>query len=154
MAKEIERKFVIVNDAWKSDVINAFKIRQGYLNTDHERTVRVRIKNDKGYLTVKGKSEGITRLEFEYEIPFDEAAALMKLCEKNCIEKTRYEVFINNTIWEVDIFEGVNSGLEVAEVELNSHDQEFDLPNWIGEEVSMDAKYYNSNLIDTPYSKW
>ncbi len=154
MALEIERKFLIKNEYWKSFVTSKKEIRQGYLNSYYERTVRVRIKGDKGMLTIKGKNNNATRLEFEYEIPLTDARALLNLCEKPIIEKIRYIVEQNNKIWEVDIFEGENDGLKVAEVELNDENESIVLPDWIGEEVTSDTRYFNSNLIKHPFSKW
>ena len=151
---EIERKFLIKNEYWKSFVTSKKEIRQGYLNSYYERTVRVRIKGDKGMLTIKGKNNNATRLEFEYEIPLTDARALLNLCEKPIIEKIRYIVEQNNKIWEVDIFEGENDGLKVAEVELNDENESIVLPDWIGEEVTSDTRYFNSNLIKHPFSKW
>jgi len=132
----------------------AIRIKQGYLNSEKERTVRVRIKGEKGFLTVKGKTVNASRLEFEYEIPKSDALQLLKLCERPIIEKIRYEVPLNGNVWEIDEFEGINKGLIMAEVELESENQAFIRPDWIGEEVTSDIRYYNSNLIAYPFSEW
>lgn len=154
MALEIERKFLIKNSNWKQLIVSKIEIRQGYLNSYYERTVRVRIKGDKGILTIKGKTENSTRLEYEYEIPLTDARELLNLCEKPIIEKFRYIVHQNDKVWEIDIFEGDNKGLEVAEVELNDANETIELPTWIGEEVTTDVRYYNSNLIKHPFKNW
>lgn len=151
---EIERKFLVTNDTWKREVNGSTVIKQGYLNSTPERTVRIRVRGEKGYLTIKGKNESLTRKEFEYEIPLKEAEQLLELCEKPIIEKTRHLVQQGNFTWEIDVFDGYNQGLTVAEIELESEEQQFKIPNWIGKEVSNDARYYNSALIKLPYSKW
>ena len=156
MAIEIERKFWIKNKNWKV-AANAPKgtvIKQGYLSTDKERTVRVRIYGTKGILTIKGKSVGMTRAEFEYEIPIDDAIALLKLCHQPIIEKVRHKIPLDNVIWEVDEFEGVNEGLILAEVELESEEQNVNIPNWVGEEVTGDIRFYNSSLVNNPFTRW
>lgn len=153
MALEIERKFLVKEGAWRNEKGTAY--RQGYLNSTKERTVRVRIIDDKGYLTVKGISRGAVRVEYEYEIPGAEAKAMLNdLCEKPLIEKTRYKIEFKGLVWEVDEFFGENQGLIVAEVELESEDQTFVKPEWVGEEVTCDSKYFNANLIHHPYSRW
>lgn len=154
MGLEIERKFLIKNDNWKREGLESHKIAQGYLNSNPERTVRVRIQDDKGIITIKGKVEGLTRLEFEYEIPYDEAVEMMALCEGAIISKTRYKIKQDNLIWEIDEFIGDNDGLLVAEIELIDENQTFDKPDWLGEEVSTDVKYYNSSLSTNPYKNW
>jgi len=154
MGLEIERKFLIKNDDWKEKSDSGQIIKQGYLNLDVERTVRVRIINGKGVLTIKGKTVKTTRLEFEYEIPLEEAKEILKLSEKSIIEKTRYEIPDNGKIWEIDIFEGENKGLEIAEIELSNEDEEIVIPKWIGKEVSEDSRYYNSSLIKNPFKNW
>jgi len=146
MGKEIERKFLLKNNDWKSQVVKTHTIQQGYLSTDPERTVRIRIKDDNGILTIKGKNEGITRLEFEYSIPLKDAKELIKMCGKPLIEKTRNIIVLKNHTWEIDEFSGIHKGLILAEIELKSEDIEFHIPNWIGKEVSHDPRYYNSNL--------
>ena len=153
MALEIERKFLVKDDTWRSEKGTLY--RQGYLNSAKERTVRVRIIDDKGYLTVKGISRGAVRAEYEYEIPVAEAEAMLDdLCEKPLIEKMRCKIESKGFVWEVDEFFGENQGLLVAEVELESEDQTFVKPEWVGEEVTGDTKYFNANLIHHPYSKW
>ena len=154
MGIEIERKFLLANTDWESLVSKKIQIRQGYLNSDSERTVRVRITNDDAFLTIKSKSENISRAEFEYKIPLDEASELLLLCEKPLIEKTRNIVFIENHIWEIDVFEGDNKRLTLAEIELKSENENFSKPNWVGKEVSDDNRYYNSNLIKNPFKAW
>ena len=153
MAREIERKFLVDKDIFKPTGEGEY-IAQGYLSSTPERTVRVRIKNQRGYLTVKGKNDGISRSEFEYKIPKSDAEELLKLCEPSIIVKRRYIVNVNGSIWEVDVFEGDNAGLIVAEIELQSEDEYFVKPDWLGAEVSFDAKYYNSNLSKNPYRLW
>ncbi len=153
MALEIERKFLVKEGARRNE--KGTKYRQGYLNSDKERTVRVRIIDDKGYLTVKGISRGAVRVEYEYEIPKTEAEAMLDdLCEKPLIEKIRCKIEYKGLIWEVDEFFGENQGLLVAEVELESEDQIFAKPEWIGKEVTEDPKYFNANLIHHPYRNW
>jgi len=154
MAQEIERKFLITGEAWR-ELATGTAYRQGYLSTVKERTVRVRTIDDKGFLTIKGITVGATRAEYEYEIPASEANEMLdELCEQPIIEKNRYKVPLDDLIWEIDEFNGVNAGLIVAEVELESEDQEFTKPEWIGEEVSNDPRYFNSNLIANPYTTW
>jgi len=153
MALEIERKFLVKEGAWRNEKGTAY--RQGYLSSAKERTVRVRIIDTNGYLTVKGISRGAVRVEYEYEIPRAEAEAMLNdLCEKPLIEKMRYKIEFNGFVWEVDEFFGENQGLVVAEVELESEDQIFVKPEWVGEEVTGDPKYFNANLIHHPYSRW
>ena len=154
MGVEIERKFLVKNETWRSNVVESYFIRQGYLNSDPERTVRIRIKNEKGILTIKGKNDNFTRKEFEYEIPYTEACQLIELCQKPIIEKTRYLYYFRGLTWEIDVFDGDNSGLIIAEVELDNENQVIDLPDWVGEEVSSDIRYYNSSLINHPYCEW
>lgn len=152
MAVEIERKF-LVREGWQPQH-EGVRIAQGYLSSVPERTVRVRIKGKKGYLTVKGRNEGIRRAEFEYEIPAADAEAMLKLCEQPPVEKTRYlEAYAGHT-WEIDIFAGVNAGLRVAEIELPAEDTAFRKPDWAGREVSGDSRYYNSSLSHHPYQEW
>lgn len=154
MPKEIERKFLTTSDHWKDNVARTITIKQGYLNADPQRTVRVRIAGEKGYLTIKGLPVGITRPEFEYEIPAEEALSLIKLCEQPVIEKTRYIVVEYGKTWEVDVFAGANEGLIVAELELDEESEEFILPAWAGREVSTDSRYFNSSLIMFPFKEW
>ena len=154
MGKEIERKFLIGNDSWREGA-SGTTYRQGYLSTVKERTVRVRIINEKGFLTIKGITIGVTRMEFEYEIPASEATEMLdELCKNPIIEKTRYKISHAGLTWEVDEFAGVNQGLIVAEVELKNEDQTIVLPLWVGEEVSGDPRYFNTNLIANPYTTW
>jgi CYTH domain-containing protein len=154
MGKEIERKFLIKSDSWRS-LAKGKRVRQGYLNRNKERVVRIRTIDDKGFLTIKGKTTGATRAEFEYDIPAAEAEAMLDhLCERPLIEKNRYKIEFGGLIWEVDEFLGENQGLIVAEVELESEDQAFENPAWIGEEVTGDPRHFNSNLVQHPYTRW
>lgn len=153
---EIERKFLVTSNAFKTDAFSQNKIAQGYLSSVPERTVRVRIKGDKGFVTVKGISSdsGMSRFEWEKEIPVDEAENLLKLCEKGIIDKIRFNVTIGNHTFEVDEFHGENEGLIIAEIELNSENEAFEKPNWLGEEVTNDKRYYNSYLSNHPFKNW
>ena len=154
MAKEVERKFLVNSDAWRS-LAKGATYRQGYLNSAKERTVRVRTTDDKGYLTIKGITVGATRAEYEYEIPYDEGKAMLdSLAEKPLIEKRRYKIPAGDLTWEIDEFLGDNTGLIVAEVELKSEDQAFTRPVWLGDEVTGDPRYYNANLIKNPFTCW
>ena len=154
MATEIERKFKVLTDEYK-DLAKPFNCKQGYIHIGDDPIVRIRIIGEKAYLTMKGKNKGISRLEFEYEIPISDADQLLtNFCMKPFIEKNRYIISLNETVWEVDEFLGENLGLTIAEVELLSEDSNFYKPNWIGEEVSNDTKYYNYKLVNHPYSKW
>ena len=154
MGTEIERKFLVADDRWR-DGAEGIHFRQGYLSTAEERNVRVRIRGDRALLTVKGRGEGLVRLEFEYEIPLADARQLLdELCERPLIEKVRYRVPFGGLTWEVDEFEGDNAGLIVAEVELEDEAQEIELPPWVGEEVSADPRYLNANLVRRPYGSW
>lgn len=154
MAKEIERKFLLAGEDWRALGI-ASRYRQGYLSTVRERTVRVRTIEGKGFLTVKGVTVGVTRNEYEYEIPGADADEMLdSLCETPIIEKNRYKIPLGGVTWEVDEFLGVNDGLIVAEVELQSEDQSFPKPEWIGEEVTDDSRYFNANLVARPFSTW
>ncbi len=153
---EIERKFLVKSERFKDDAFNSYTIKQGFLNSHPERTVRIRLKNDSGYITVKGKSsdDGLSRFEWEQHIPKQEAEALLALCEDGIIHKIRYEVKLGDYIYEVDEFFGDNQGLIIAEIELNSENEAFETPNWLGEEVTGNIKYYNSQLSKQPYTKW
>lgn len=155
MALEIERKFLVKGD-FKSHAYGHEEIMQGYLSSVPERTVRVRTKGDKAYLTIKGigNESGTSRYEWEKEIPVDEARELIKLCEPGVIDKMRYYVKSGKHTFEVDEFSGENKGLIIAEIELNSEDEEFDKPDWLGEEVTGDQRYYNASLTKKPYTKW
>ena len=153
MAKEIEHKFLVKMDVWKP--ANAgVTLRQGYLSSVKERVVRVRTANDNAFLTIKGITTGMTRLEFEYPIPRTDADALLELCEKPLVEKTRYKEVIGGFTWEIDVFHGDNDGLVVAEVEVPSEATKFEMPPWAGIEVSSDPRYFNSNLAVNPYQNW
>ncbi len=153
---EIERKFLVNSDDFKKDAFKQTRIIQGFLSTNPKRTVRVRIKGETGFLTVKGKSNnsGLSRFEWEKEISKVEAESLLKLCKKGIIDKIRYEVKVGNHIFEVDDFFGENEGLIIAEVELNTETEIFTKPTWLGEEVTGKVKYYNSNLSKKPYNTW
>lgn len=154
MGVEIERKFLLTGTAWKQ-LAPGTSYRQGYLNSTKERTVRVRTIDDKGFLTIKGISVGATRVEYEYEIPVADAQNLLDdLCEKPIIEKNRYKIAYGGFVWEVDEFFGENEGLVVAEIELESEDQAFEKPEWVGDEVTGDPRYFNSNLINNPFRQW
>ena len=152
MATEIEKKFLLKEGVRPSGT--AMKCCQGFLSRAKERTVRVRTVNDKGYLTIKGIAVGASRPEFEYEIPYQDALELLDICEKPLIEKNRYRVEEGGVVWEIDEFFAENKGLIIAELELESENQEFEKPDWVGEEVTGDPRYYNANLIKNPYTKW
>jgi adenylate cyclase len=153
---EIERKFLVTSEAFKQEAFKQTRIVQGFLNTHPERTVRVRIKGDQGFLTVKGISNkaGTIRTEWESAISVADAEALLLLCEPGAIEKTRYEIKAGNHTFEVDVFSGENKGLIVAEVELKSEDEVFEKPSWLGKEVTGDLRYYNSQLSLNPFKNW
>ena len=154
MGKEIERKFLLTSDAWRG-LADGTMYRQGYLNSAKERTVRIRTVGSIAFLTIKGLTVGATRSEYEYEIPFDECNAMLDtLAEKPLIEKKRYKISRGGLTWEIDEFFGDNQGLIVAEVELTSEGQAFDKPEWVGEEVTGDPRYFNANLIKLPFTKW
>lgn len=152
MAMEIERKF-LVKDSWQPQG-EGLRIAQGYLSTVPERTVRVRLKGEKGYLTIKGKNQGISRAEFEYEIPRQDAEAMLALAEQPILSKIRYLERHGDDLWEIDVFAGENEGLVVAEIELAAEQADFSRPAWLGQEVSGDVRYYNANLIKNPFSLW
>jgi len=153
---EIERKFLVNSEAFKAVVKSKDRIVQGFLNTHQERTVRVRIKGNTGFITVKGLSnaEGTTRFEWEKEISVSEAESLLKICEEGIIDKMRYEIPVGNHVYEVDEFFGSNVGLVIAEIELSSENETFTKPEWLGEEVTGDIRYYNSLLSKNPYTEW
>jgi adenylate cyclase len=154
MAKEIERKFLVRGNSWRSQD-GGKRYRQGYLSRVKERTVRVRTTGDKGFITIKGESVGATRSEYEYEIPLADANEMLdRLCERPLIEKTRYRVSNEGLVWEIDEFEGGNRGLIVAEVELKDETQSITLPVWVGQEVTDDPRYFNANLVANPFSQW
>lgn len=156
MPTEIERKFLVKSTSFKKEAYQKNYIKQGFLNSNKERVVRVRIKDDNGFLTIKGPSNknGTTRFEWEKEISFNEAQELFKLCERGIIEKHRYLVKSRNHTFEVDEFLGDNSGLVVAEIELISENENFIKPSWLGKEVTGEENYYNSNLSKHPFKNW
>lgn len=154
MGIEIERKFLVICNAWR-DLAVGIDYRQGYLCASGDRTVRVRIAGDKAFLTIKGKSNGISRMEFEYAIPLEDARVLLEeLCEQPIIEKKRYRINYQGFVWEVDEFFGANAGLLVAEIELAEEEQVFEKPSWVGAEVSDDRRYSNAGLVKYPFSCW
>ena len=155
MAQEIEKKFLVAGE-FKESAKKATRITQGYLSSVPERTVRVRVKGEKGYITVKGigNDSGASRFEWEKEIPVEDVRDLLKICEPGVIDKTRYLVDCDGHTFEVDEFYGDNEGLVVAEVELGDEDEAFTRPSWLGEEVTGDKKYYNSMLVKNPYKNW
>lgn len=155
MAKEIERKFLVVNDDWRASYRIGTLYRQAYLSVDPKRTVRIRTAGNKGYITIKGLRVGITAPEFEYEIPLADANEMIdNLCKFGMIEKIRYKVVFENLLWEIDEFIGENEGLIIAEVELKSESEQFVLPSWVGTEVSDNMKYTNAMLAIIPYCTW
>jgi adenylate cyclase len=153
---EIERKFLVTSDAFIALAHSKNQIAQGYLNSHPERTVRIRIKGESGFLTIKGKGDetGTTRFEWETEISLTEAKPLLALCEKGVIQKTRYEIKSGKHTFEVDVFSGENEGLIIAEIELSSADEAFEKPDWLGVEVTNDERYYNAYLSQNPYNAW
>lgn len=154
MGVEIERKYLVNGDRWR-DLAPGTLYRQGYLPTVGHTVVRVRIAGEQAFITIKGKTAGIARSEFEYEIPLDDANQLLDtLCQKPLVEKYRHKIALNGVVWEVDDFLGENQGLVMAEVELADANQSIDLPDWIGEEVSHDPRYYNANLAKHPFTRW
>lgn len=154
MGQEIERKFLVKSDAWRA-LTEGTMYRQGYLNSAKERTVRIRTVGAKAFLTIKGLTVGAKRSEYEYEIPRDECNAMLdNLAEKPLIEKKRYKIAKGGLTWEIDEFFGDNKGLIVAEVELASEEQAFEKPEWVGEEVTGDPRYFNANLIKHPFTQW
>lgn len=154
MGVEIERKFLVVSDRWRGHHSGVL-YRQGYIPTIDQRTVRIRIAGEQGYLTLKGPAEGLIRPEFEYPIPLQDAEAmLMAFCAPPLIEKRRYHIPIGDLLWEIDEFLGANAGLVLAEVELTHPDQAIALPDWIGTEVTDDSRYYNASLVRAPFSRW
>jgi adenylate cyclase len=153
---EIERKFLVKSDQFKAEAFKQNKIAQGYLSSLPQRTVRIRIKGNRGFITIKGIGQqgGMSRFEWENEIPLDEAQQLLTLCEKGKIEKTRFEIKSGSHIFEVDEFNGENEGLVIAEIELKSETDTFEKPEWLGEEVTNDERYYNAYLSNNPYKYW
>ena len=156
MKREIERKFLITSNSFKQNISSKYNIVQGYLSTDPSRSVRLRISNSKGYLTIKGRASknGLSRLEWEKELPIKEANELIALCLPNKIIKTRYKVNYKGHIFDIDIFKGMNEGLNIAEIELNSEEDTFEKPKWLGKEITGIKKYYNSQLCQNPFTKW
>ncbi|HTD29483.1 MAG TPA: CYTH domain-containing protein [Xanthomonadaceae bacterium] len=161
MGIEIERKFTVVDESWRSHVAKSARMAQGYLNDmaamrngTQKASVRVRIADDQAFLNMKSRELGHTRQEFEYEIPKADAESLLKLCVGGLIEKTRHYVTHAGFVWEIDVFEGANAGLTVAEIELPSADAVFEAPGWIGREVTDELRYYNLSLAERPYSQW
>jgi len=165
MGIEIERKFLLKNDDWKSLVLKSTAFKQGYLvsgNNSNEQnldksksSVRVRVEGDSANINIKSMTLSITRQEYEYSIPLNDALKMLdELCEQPLVEKTRHIVKYDNHKWEIDVFSGANEGLVVAEIELNNEAEKFSIPSWIGQEVSEQVKYYNVNLIHNPYSNW
>lgn len=154
MSKEIERKFLVAGE-FRQEATGSCRLVQGYISADPDRTVRVRVKGDKGFLTIKGRSseDGLSRYEWEKEIPVSEALELMNLCESGVIDKTRYLVPVGDHTYEVDVFHGANEGLVLAEIELTDEQEVFEKPSWLGEEVTGDPRYYNSMLSLHPFSK-
>ena len=151
MGVEIERKFLVVGDYPMDEGV---EMMQGYLCKDPERTIRVRLEDEKAVLTIKGAALGITRLEYEYEIPFEDARELLDLTVDGIVEKTRYYHRTDSHVWEIDVFKRHNKGLVVAEIELKDEHEGFEKPSWVGAEVSDDARYANSSLSTTPYKEW
>jgi adenylate cyclase len=155
MGLEIERKFLVVNDSWKTSVESESRLIQGYLSTESNATIRVRVKGDRAFLTIKGTTTGIKRSEYEYEIPVEDAKELLQNNTQGAvISKERYKVRCGEHLWDLDIFHGDNEGLMMAEVELSTEDEQFEMPDWAGMEVSDDARYYNANLVENPYRRW
>ena len=154
MGEEIERKFLVSGELWR-ETAEGTRYRQGFLSTEPERTVRVRVAGPRGSITVKGKNIGARRAEFEYEIPVADAERMLDtLCKRPLIEKVRYTLAIGPHTWEIDVFEGDNAGLVVAEIELSCEDEASEKPDWVGNEVTDDPRYFNSNLVANPYRTW
>jgi adenylate cyclase len=155
MGVEIERKFLLASDAWKSHVEKSYQMRQGYLSHDAQSSVRVRICDERADINIKSTRDGIYRLEYEYAIPMEDALELLEqVAHRPLVEKTRHIIHFADHCWEIDEFAGDNRGLIVAEIELSSVDENFEYPVWLGQEISTDARYYNSNLSKLPYSYW
>lgn len=152
---EIERKFLVISEGWKEDIVATRKIKQGYIMNHDGKTVRVRTMNSNGFITIKGPRKGISRAEYEYKIPFDEAEELLKkFCTHSLINKTRYSVMVHEEVWYIDVFHGDNEGLIVAECEILYENQPITIPEWAGEEISNDQRYYNSALSAKPFRFW
>ncbi|MCZ6803509.1 MAG: CYTH domain-containing protein [Proteobacteria bacterium] len=155
MATEIERKYLTVNDDWRENADARIRIIQAYMTSNDKSSIRIRIQGEQANLNIKSKTLGIERSEYEYAIPLTEAKEMLEnLCDRPFIEKTRYHVIHSNNEWEIDVFAGDNEGLIVAELELNSADEAFALPDWTGKEVSDDPRYYNICLVTHPYKNW
>jgi CYTH domain-containing protein len=155
MAREIERKFLVTNGSWRKEPLQWISIRQGYLSLTPACVIRVRAAGSDGFLTVKGKTNNAERLEYEYRIPRADADELLELlCQRPLIEKTRYKIQFRDHQWEVDEFHGVNAGLVVAEIELKDRAEKFEIPKWLGLEVTDDQRYFNSNLVNDPFLTW
>ncbi|MCU7853785.1 MAG: CYTH domain-containing protein [Candidatus Thiodiazotropha sp. (ex Monitilora ramsayi)] len=155
MGLEIERKFLVINEQWKSHVESESRLKQGYLATQSNATIRVRISEKQAMLNIKGATSGIRRSEYEYEIPLQDAQEILdNLTEDSIIDKVRYQVRCDDHIWDLDVFHGDNAGLIVAEIELSTEDENFRVPEWAGLEVSGDVKYYNASLVRKPYKYW
>ncbi|OGV46014.1 MAG: adenylate cyclase [Lentisphaerae bacterium GWF2_44_16] len=154
MAKEIERKYLLKDDSWRNSATGHL-CSQGYISTDKNCVVRIRVSKGKGYITIKGKLENISRPEYEYEIPLKDAQGFLeKFCGKTLIEKTRYALEYKGHLWEIDEFHGNNSGLILAEIELENEEEKFELPEWAGKDVTDDFRYYNSYLAEKPFTTW
>jgi adenylate cyclase len=155
MPTEIERKFLVTGDAWRAEAVRAERYAQGYLAGNERSSVRVRVADDRAWLNIKGATLGVERLEFEYAVPLDEAREMLsRLCVGHRVEKTRHFVPAGAHTWEIDVFEGDNAGLVVAEIELSQPDEAFARPEWLGAEISEDPRYYNVYLAEHPYSGW
>lgn len=155
MPLEIERKFLVDHLKWNALVKPLGKIiRQGYLTDDETKTIRVRLSDQEAFITIKGRTTGASRSEFEYAIPFDDANTMLDTLSQNEVSKTRYEILFEDKLWEVDVFNGANEGLIVAEIELESEKEKFRMPDWVTKEVTEDPRYYNSNLATTPFKIW
>ena len=155
MGVEVERKFLVVDDSWRAEVTKATRIVQGYLARTGRVTLRVRVKGEAGFVTIKGETRGISRSEFEDPIPLADARAMLDgLADGPVVDKVRHLVPVGGHTWEVDVFEGANAPVVMAEVELGDPDEPFELPSWAGQDVSDDARYYNANLAQAPYSTW
>jgi adenylate cyclase len=155
MGMEIERKFLVRGDAWRSQTMGETRLKQGYLANEANASVRVRTGGDKAYLNIKSRTLGVRRAEFEYEVPLEDAERMLEqIAIQPFIDKTRYKIRHGDHVWELDVFHGANAGLVVAEIELAAEDEVFALPDWAAEEVSEDPRYYNVNLVEHPYSSW
>lgn len=155
MGKEIERKFLLRHNGWRKYASKGLRMRQGYLNSDRLCSIRIRIAGDQAHLNIKSATLGISRIEFDYPIPLPDAEQILdQLCVRPLIQKTRYLIEHAGHVWEIDVFEGENAGLVVAEVELEDVDEAFELPDWVGGEVSEDPRYYNVWLVKHPYKDW